>query len=335
MAIDIGIDLGTASVIVYVKGKGVVLTEPTIVAIDTRTGKIITFGQKAHDMLGRTPLHIKAITPLHDGVISDYYITEEMIKYFVKKICGNRIVKPRLTICVPSGVTDVESKAVVEAASTANVRKVFLIEEPVAAAIGAGIDISKPIGRMIVDIGGGTTDAAVISLNGVVAKASVKIAGKKMDEALIRYIRNKHNVLLGDKTAEQLKINLGNMFDPNEEIVREAKGRNLVTGLPQIIEINEVETYEAFEEYAYSIALMIQSVIERTPPELVADIAEHGIVMTGGGALLKGLPKYLQYHLNVKTIVADNPIDCVAKGTGESFDYLTHLTDGFVVSASK
>ncbi len=326
---DIGIDLGTATVIVYIVGKGVVLYEPSIVAVETLTGKIVSVGEEAFKLLGRTPDNIRAVRPLQDGVISDYVLTEQMIKHFLKRSYGNMLFKPRVAFCVPSGITDVESRAVIEAAITAGARKVYLIEEPVAAAIGAGIDISQPNGCMILDIGGGTTDIAVISLNGIVCKSSLKIAGNKFDAALIKYIRNKYSVLIGEKTAERLKQEIACVWEPDPSETMEIKGRNLITGLPQKITISAVETKEALDEPISLIVQAIQSVVERTPPELVADVSEAGLVLTGGGSLLRGLAEYITAQLRMKARVADDPTNCVAIGTGRAFEYIDILRDGF------
>ncbi len=326
---DIGIDLGTATVIVYIVGKGVVLCEPSIVAVETVSGKIVSVGEEAFKVLGRTPDNIRAVRPLQDGVISDYVLTEQMIKHFLKKSCGNMMFKPRVALCVPSGITDVESRAVIEAAITAGARKVFLIEEPVAAAIGAGIDISRPNGCMILDIGGGTTDIAVISLNGIVCKTSLKIAGNKFDNSLVKYIRNKYSVLIGEKTAERLKKEIACVWNPQPDSAMEVKGRNLITGLPQKITITATETCEALIEPVSMIVQAIQSVVERTPPELVADISENGIVLTGGGSLLKGLSEFITAELRMKARVAEDPTNCVAIGTGKAFEYINILQDGF------
>lgn len=330
MAIDIGIDLGTTSIIIYIKGKGIILNEPTIASIDTRTGNIKEFGSAAYDIMGRTPGHIKLVAPLKEGVISDFSMAEQMIRYYVKKAVGSHFFKPRLAICVPTGITDVEAKAVVEAASSSGVRKVHLVEGPIAAAIGAGVEMNKPFGKMVVDVGGGTSEAAVLSLNGIVAKSSVKVAGNTLDEAMIRYVRGKYNVLLGQKTAEELKLQLGNVYESSDDVRMEVKGRNLITGLPQVVSISELETFIAYHEAVHDIAKMVQSVIEKTPPELVADISENGIVLTGGTSMLRGFPEYLQHYLNVKTILAEDPINAVAIGTGESFAFLKEMTDGFI-----
>lgn len=330
MSINIGIDLGTASIIIYTKDRGVILNEPSIMTVDKRSDKMTLIGKEAYKVIGRTPRHIELISPLEDGVISNYKRTKEMVQYFIEKACGNRVIKPKVAICVPSGVTNVESRAVVEAATAAGVREIYLIEEPVAAAIGAGLDISRPDGRLILDIGGGTADVAVLALNGVVTKDSIKVAGKKFDGSLIRYVKNKYGILIGEKTAEDAKVAIGSVYKPQEDVVFTVKGRHLETGFPKSVEINQVETAESFFEYAEAIALMIQSVIERTPPELVADIADSGVVLTGGGSMLKGLPEYLNSFLNIKTELADEPLLCVAKGTGLFYDYMDDLNDGII-----
>ena len=325
---DIGIDLGTASVLVYVKNKGIVLNEPSVVAMDKNTGKLLKVGEEARQMLGRTPGNIVAMRPLREGVISDYDMTERMLKEFIRKVAGFMVFKPRVIICVPSGITEVEERAVVDAGIQAGCRRVYLIEEPVAAAIGAGIDITKPDGHMVVDIGGGTADVAVISLGGVVESASIKVAGDKFDEAVVKYIRRKHNVLIGDRTAEELKMNIGCVFPRPEEVSMEIKGRCLMTGLPRVFNVTSSEMIEAFEETSSSILEAIHGVLERTPPELVADISTNGIVMTGGGSLLWGFDKLVQSHTGIETHVADDAISCVAFGTGKSLENLDDMQDG-------
>ena len=325
---DIGIDLGTASVLVYIKGKGVVLREPSVVAIDKNNGKLLKVGAEAQAMLGRTPGNIVAMRPLREGVISDYDMTERMLKEFIKKVTTFSIFKPRLLICVPSGITEVEERAVVDAGIQAGARRAYLIEEPVAAAIGAGIDITKPDGHMVVDIGGGTADVAVISLGGVVESASIKIAGDKFDEAVVKYIRRKHNVLIGDRTAEELKMKIGCVFPRPEEVTMEIKGRCLMTGLPRVFSVSSSEMIEAFEEVSSRILEAIHGVLERTPPELVADISTNGIVMTGGGSLLWGFDKLIEAHTGIETHVAEDAISCVAEGTGKSLDSLDQMQDG-------
>ena len=329
LAKDIGIDLGTASVLVYIKGKGVVLNEPSVVAIDKNTGRLLKVGAEAQAMLGRTPGNIVAIRPLREGVISDYDMTERMLKEFIHKVTGGfQLFKPRVIICVPSGITEVEERAVVDAGIQAGARRVYLIEEPVAAAIGAGIDIAKPDGHMVVDIGGGTTDIAVISLSGVVESASIKTAGDKFYEAVVKYIRRKHNVLIGDRTAEELKKTIGCVFPRPEEVTMEIKGRCLMTGLPRVFSVSSSEMIEAFEEVSSRILEAIHAVMERTPPELVADISTNGIVMTGGGSLVWGFDKLIESHTGIETHVADDAISCVAFGTGKSLDSLDQMQDG-------
>ena len=325
---DIGIDLGTASVLVFIKGKGVVLREPSVVAMDKNTGKLLKVGADAQAMLGKTPGNIVAMRPLREGVISDYDMTERMLKEFIKKVTSFRLFKPRVIICIPSGITEVEERAVIDAGIQAGARRVYLIEEPVAAAIGAGIDIAKPDGHMVVDIGGGTSDIAVISLGGVVESASIKIAGDKFDEAVIKYIRRKHNVLIGDRTAEELKMTIGCVFPRPEEVNMEVKGRCLMTGLPRVFSVSSSEMIEAFEEPSTRILEAIHSVLERTPPELVADISTNGILMTGGGSMVWGFDKLVESHTGIETHVADDAVSCVVYGTVKSLEDLDHMQDG-------
>ena len=314
---EVGIDLGTASVLIFIKGKGVVLQEPSVVAIDKDTNRLLAVGEEARRMLGRTPSNIVAIRPLKDGVISDYEVTERMLRYFIHKTCGKkRFFKPRIVVCVPSGVTEVEKRAVKEAISEAGGGLTQLIEEPIAAAIGAGIDISKPDGNMIIDIGGGTTDVAVISLGGIVVSESIKIAGDKFDEGIVRYMRKKHNLLVGERTAEELKISIGTAFPKSKPVVKECRGRDLISGLPKTIQITSEEMMEAMEEPVMAIADAVHAVLEKTPPELAADISNRGIVMTGGGALLEGMDKLIEQRTGIPTYIAEEPISCVAKGTG-------------------
>lgn len=322
---DIGIDLGTATVIAYVKGKGIVLREPSVVAVDHNTGEVLAVGQEARRMLGRTPGNIVATRPLKDGVISDYTVTEKMLKHFINKVCGKFIFAPRIMICIPSQVTEVEKKAVIDAASQAGARKVYLIEEPIAAAIGAGIDISKPCGNMIVDIGGGTTDIAVISLGGSVVSTSLKIAGDKFDEYIIKYIKKKHNVMIGERTAEDLKVNVGCVYPRIQDIEMDIRGRDLVTGLPKTITIHSSEMMEALTEPAMMIVDAVHSVLEKTPPELAADISDKGIYMTGGGCLVEGLDKLLQEKTGINVMIAQDSVSCVALGTGKALDNLDTL----------
>ncbi|PKM52682.1 MAG: rod shape-determining protein [Firmicutes bacterium HGW-Firmicutes-7] len=319
---DIGIDLGTANVLVYIKGKGVVLREPSVVAIDRDNNKILAVGQEARRMLGRTPGNIVAIRPLRQGVISDYTVTEKMLKYFIAKAVGRRFRKPRITVCVPSGVTEVEKRAVEEATYQAGARKVNIIEEPIAAAIGAGIDISKACGSMVVDIGGGTSDIAVISLGGVVASTSIKIAGDNFDEAIVRFMRKKHNLLIGERTAEDIKINIGTAFKRPDSLTMDVRGRNLITGLPKTITVTSEETEEALRESTSKIVEAVHGVLEKTPPELASDIADRGIVLTGGGSLLQGLEQLIESKTGISVVTAEDALTCVAIGTGKYVEYL-------------
>ena len=332
IAKDIGIDLGTASVLVYVKGKGVVLNEPSVVAINKDDGRLLSVGADAQAMLGRTPGNIVAIRPLREGVISDYDMTERMLKEFIRKVSGSfhHIFKPRVIICVPSGITEVEERAVVDAGLQSGASHVYLIEEPVAAAIGAGIDITKPEGHMVVDIGGGTSDIAVISLKGVVESASIKVAGDQFNEAIVKYMRRKHNILIGERTAEQMKMQIGCGFPKEDETTIEIKGRCLMTGLPKTITVTSTEMLEAFEEPVERILEAIHGVLEGAPPELVADIANNGIVMTGGGSLVDGFDKLITARTGIHTVVAENAISCVAIGTGKSLDSVHEMNDGTV-----
>lgn len=331
LAKDIGIDLGTASVLVYIKGKGVVLNEPSVVAIDKNTGRLLKVGAEAQAMLGRTPGNIVAIRPLRDGVISDYDMTERMLKEFIRKVTGGfHLFPPRIMVCVPSGITEVEERAVIDAGRQAGARRVYLIEEPVAAAIGAGIDITNPDGHMVVDIGGGTSDIAVISLSGVVESASIKVAGDQFNESVVKYMRRKHNILIGERTAEQMKMEIGCVYPKEEEATVEIKGRCLMTGLPKTITVNSTEMMEAFEEPVERILEAVHNVLERTPPELVADISNNGIVMTGGGSLVDGFDKLITARTGIHTVVAEDAISCVAEGTGKSLDSLGDMQDGTV-----
>ena len=325
---DIGIDLGTASVLVYIKGKGVVLKEPSVVAFDRDTNKIKAIGEEARLMLGRTPGNIIAVRPLRQGVISDYTVTEKMLKYFIQKAVGKqRFRKPRSSVCVPSGVTEVEKKAVEDATYQAGAREVEIIEEPIAAAIGAGIDISRPCGNMIVDVGGGTSDIAVISLGGTVVSTSVKIAGDDFDDAIVRYMRKKHNLLIGERTAEDIKIKIGSAYRRPESISMEVRGRNLVTGLPKTIEVSSEETEEALRETTAQIVEAVHSVLEKTPPELAADIADRGIVLTGGGCLLYGLEELIEEKTGITTMTSEDPMTAVAIGTGKYVEFLSGKRD--------
>ena len=317
---SIGIDLGTATVLVHVKGKGIVLREPSVVAIDRNTGEAVSVGEEARRMLGRTPGNIVAIRPLKDGVISDYSVTEKMLKYFIRKVCGKFVMAPTIMVCVPSGVTEVEKKAVIDASMQAGARKVHLIEEPIAAAIGAGIDINKACGSMVVDMGGGTTDIAVISLGGAVVSTSIKVAGNKFDEYIIKYIKKKYNVIVGDRTAEDLKINIGCVFPRMQKLEMDVRGRHLGTGLPVNLTVNSDDMLEALHEPAMQVLEAVMSVLERTPPELSADISDRGIYMTGGGCLVYGFDKLIQKRTGINVMIAEESVSCVALGTGKALD---------------
>ena len=321
---DIGIDLGTATVLVYIKGQGTVLQEPSVVAIDKNTDTILAVGEEARSMLGRTPGNIIAIRPLRQGVISDYGITEKMLKYFINKAVGRPLMrKPRIAVCVPSSVTEVERRAVEDATRQAGARQVFVIEEPIAAAIGAGIDIARACGSMVVDIGGGTSDVAVISLGGTVVSTSLKVAGDNFDEAIVRFMRKKHNVLIGERSAEELKINVGTAYDRSVATSMDVRGRNLITGLPKTINVTSDEMQEALSEPVSNIIESVFMVLEKTPPELASDIADRGIVMTGGGSLLYGLDKLIKEKTGINTIVAEDAVSCVAIGTGKFIEYVS------------
>ena len=322
---DIGIDLGTATVIAYVKGKGIVLREPSVVSVDSNNGEVLAVGKEARKMLGRTPGNIVATRPLREGVISNYTVTEKMLKYFINKVCGRFVFAPRIMICIPSRVTEVEKKAVIDAATQAGARKVYLIEEPIAAAIGAGIDISKPCGNMVVDIGGGTTDIAVISLGGSVTSTSLKVAGDKFDEYIIKYIKKKYNVIIGERTAEDLKVNIGCVYPKMQDVEMDIRGRDLLDGLPKTITIHSSEMLEAMIEPALMIVDAVHSVLEKTPPELAADISDRGIYMTGGGCLVDGLDKLLQEKTGINVMIAQDTVSCVALGTGKALDNLDSL----------
>ena len=325
-ATEVGIDLGTANVLVYIKGKGIVLNEPSVVAINNDTDEILAVGEEARQMIGRTPANIVAARPLRDGVISDFDITERMLKYFIRKTCGSgRFFKPKIMVCVPSGVTEVEKRAVREAATAAGGKDVYLMEEPLAAAIGAGLDISKPDGVMVIDIGGGTTDIAVISLGGIVASTSVKMAGDKFVEAIIKYMRKEHKLYIGERTAEELKLTIGTAFPREDVITKECRGRDLVTGLPKSVDVTSSEMMEALEEPLHEICEAVHNVLERTPPELAADISNTGIIITGGGALMNGIDKRIQDRTGIKVIIAEDPMSCVAVGTGKALYELEKL----------
>ena len=326
---NIGIDLGTATVLVYIKGRGIVIEEPSVVAIDKTTDTILAVGEDARRMPGRTPGNIVAIRPLREGVISDYEMTERMLKFFIEKAIGKRsFVKPTIAVCVPSSVTEVERRAVEDATRQAGAREVHIIEEPIAAAIGAGIDISRACGSMVVDIGGGTTDIAVISLGGTVVSQSIKIAGDNFDEAIIKYMRKKHNVLIGERTAEELKINIGTAYARTMSASMDVRGRNLITGLPKNINVTSEEMHEALYESVATIVEAVHAVLEKTPPELAADISDRGIVMTGGGSLLYGLDKLIKTKTGSNAMVAEDSVSCVAIGTGRFIEFMSGGSGG-------
>lgn len=327
-SMDIGVDLGTANVLVYIKGKGIVLREPSVVAIDRDTNQILAIGEEARRMLGRTPGNIIAIRPLREGVIADYDTTESMLRHFIQKVAGkNYFFKPRIMVCIPSGVTTVEKRAVLEATMQAGARKPYLIEEPMAAALGAGVDISEPCGAMVVDIGGGTTDVAVLSLGGIVLSESLRVGGDKFDEALVRYVKKEYNIMIGERTAEEIKVKIGTAFPNGRDGYIEVRGRDLVSGLPKTVRISSLETREALSEPVSLIVQTVKSVLENTPPELSSDIMDRGIVMTGGGSLLNGLDRLIIQETGIPTYLAEDPLSCVALGTGKALDSLETIED--------
>ncbi len=323
---DLAIDLGTANTLIYVKGKGIILSEPSVVAIKRGTNQVLKVGKEAKEMLGRTPGSIVAIRPLKDGVIADFDVTEQMIRSFIVKIHNRKaLVRPRIIIGVPSGITQVEKRAIRDAAEQAGAREVYLIEEPMAAAIGAGLPVQEPSGSMIVDIGGGTTEVAVISLSGIVYSQSVRIAGDEMDEAVTQYLKRKYNLLIGERTAENIKIQIGSAYPFDEPRKMEIKGRDLVDGIPKTLAINDSDIREALHDPIYAIVEAVKTALERTPPELAADIAEKGIVLAGGGSLLHGLDTLIALETHLKVRVADDPLSCVVLGTGKVLDELDLL----------
>jgi len=325
---DMGIDLGTANTLVYVKGKGIIIREPSVVALKERDKKILAVGNEAKNMIGRTPGNIKAVRPMKDGVIADFDVTETMLRHFIRKAHKrNRLVRPRIIICVPSGVTEVEKRAVIDAALQAGARSAFLIEEPMAAAIGAGLPIHEPTGNMIVDIGGGTTEVAVISLGGIVTSSSIRIGGDEMDEAISQYIKKNYKLMVGERTAEQIKIDIGTATGDNGDLTKEIKGRDLVNGLPKTITINSNEIKEALKEPVNSILNAVKRTLEKTPPELASDVMGRGIILTGGGALLHGLDDLLIEATQMPVYLAENPLDCVVNGTGNALEELDKIKD--------
>lgn len=324
---DIGIDLGTANVLIYVKGQGVVLNEPSVVAIDSETKKPLAVGHDARSMLGRTPGKVQAIRPMKDGVIADFEITEIMLNHFIRKVNGKSLFShPRILICCPSNITPVEKNAIKEAAERTGARKVFLEEEPKVAALGAGLDIAAPSGSMVIDIGGGTTDIAILSLGGIVTSSSIKIAGNTFDMDILKFIKDKYKLLIGDQTAEEIKLKIGSVYPDNSKDKMVVRGRDLVTGLPHSVTLCSAEIEEALRESAYLIVHATKSVLEQTPPELSADIIQNGIMITGGGALIKGFDRLLAHELKVPIILAESPLTCVAEGTGILLENL-HLID--------
>lgn len=323
---DMGIDLGTANTLIYIKGKGIVLREPSVVAINLETRKVLAVGNEAKKMIGRTPGNIVAIRPLKDGVIADFDVTESMLKAFISKVSTKgSLTNPRIVICFPSGVTEVEKRAIEDATRSAGARHVILMEEPKAAAIGAGLPVAEPFGSMIVDIGGGTTEVAVIALGGIVTCKSLRIAGDELDQAIITYIKREFNLMIGERTAEVVKIELASAFDTGENRVMDIKGRDLITGLPKTIEINEEQIREAIKEPVYAIIDAIKTTLEKTPPELSADIMERGIMLAGGGALLHNLDKLINHETHILVNIAENPLDCVAIGAGKALANIDKL----------
>lgn len=326
---DLGIDLGTTKIIIYHAEKGIVLEEPSVVAYHKRTREVVAVGHEALRMLGKTPAYIVTECPIRDGVISDHYFTEYLIKEFVKKVSRSFLFKPRISICIPSSITEVEARAVVEAAMAAGARKVYLIDEPIAAAIGAGIDVSKPEGRMLVDSGGGTTDVAVISLGGIVTSNSIKVAGNTFDDAIVKYMQKYYKLAIGTTVAENIKKSIGCVFEPDPEVTGEVKGRNLLTGIPERVTLNQEEIYQVLQPVAMEIVGAVRATLERTPPELTGDLHGNGIVMTGGTSQMLGFDRLLQYITGIPVRVADDPIDCVGIGTGRCFGMMELLKEGF------
>lgn len=331
--LDIGIDLGTATVLVYVRGRGIVANEPSVVALDTNTKSVLAVGQEARRMIGRTPKNIVAIRPLKDGVIADYDVTEIMLKHFLNRICGRRhVFRPRVVACVPSGVTSVEKRAVLEAMMEAGAKQTFVIEEPMAAAIGAGLNITEASGHMVIDIGGGTTDIAVISLGGIVVAESLRVASDKFDQSIVRYVRKQYGLAIGDQTAEEIKIEIGSAYPLSERLTMNVRGRDLVTGLPRTIEMTSDDAHEALMEPVSAIVDGLRAVLERTPPELAADIMDKGIVMTGGGCLLRGIDHLLTVQTGIPVYCAEDPVACVVKGTGRFLEGIAGMGMGQFLS---
>lgn len=327
LAKDVGIDLGTANILIYVKGEGIVLNEPSIVVVDTNENKVIAMGNEAKEMIGKTPENIKVIKPLKDGVIADFEITELMLNNYIKRVKAKSLLtRPRVLICCPSNITEVEKSAIIEAAERTGARKVFIEEEPKVAAIGAGIKIKNPTGNMVIDIGGGTTDIAVLSMNNIVISSSLRIAGNTFDQDIINYIREKYQVLIGERTAEDIKINFANVYKPDKKKELIVKGRNLITGLPITITINQEDTAKALEDSIKKIVSVSINVLENTPPELAADIVDKGVILTGGGSLLKGLQKVLKQNLKIPALIAQSPLTCVVEGTKVLLDDIKSIS---------
>lgn len=332
---DMGIDLGTANTLVYVKGKGIIVREPSVVAIQSDSREVLAVGSEAKDMIGRTPGNIIAIRPMKDGVIADFDVTQNMLRHFIKKAYSKpSIFKPRVIVCVPSGVTEVEKRAVEEAAEQAGAKEAFLIEEPMAAAIGSELPVAEPRGSMIVDIGGGTTEVAIISLGGIVTSRSIRIGGDELDESIVQYVKRQYNLLIGERTAEGVKIKIGSAFQRKEEVSMDVKGRDLVTGLPKTVKVSSEEIREAIAEPVNSIMEAIKFTLEKTPPELASDIMDKGLVLTGGGALLEGLDRRVMDETGMPVHISENPLDCVVMGTGKALEEL-HLLKRVLVSTKK
>lgn len=328
---ELGIDLGTANIVVFLKGKGIVLREPSVVAISTVTKKVLAVGEEARLMIGRTPGNIVAIRPMSEGVIADYTTTQKMLEYLIAKVCGRkRMFKPRVLICVPSGVTSVERRAVRQAAQSAGAGEAYTIEEPMAAAIGAGLPIATPGGNMVIDIGGGTTDIAVISLGGIVVSRSVRLGGNKMDEVIVRHVKGKYNLMIGERTAEEIKTKIGSAYPLQTEMTLEVRGRDMVAGLPKTVEVTSEEIRSALSEPVSTIVDRVKNVLELTPPELSSDIIERGVMLTGGGALLRGFDKLLAIETNIPIHIAEEPLSCVAVGTGKGLDGWEDIRDNYV-----
>jgi rod shape-determining protein MreB len=333
---EIGIDLGTANILVYLKGKGIILREPSVVAVNNNTGQVLAVGLDAKQMIGRTPGNITAIRPLKDGVIADFETTQGMLKYFMRKAVGNNpLTKPRVVICVPSGVTEVEKRAVVDSAMSAGAKEAYLIEEPMASAIGAGLPVAEPSGSMVVDIGGGTSEVAVISLGGVVVSRSLRIAGDEFDDAIIHYIKKEYNLMIGERSAEDIKLKIGSAYPSEREETYRVSGRDLVTGLPKELEISDEEIRESLKEPVNSVVESIKYTLEKTPPELASDIMERGIMLTGGGALLKGFDKLISEETGIPVFIAEEPLDCVVLGTGKVLEELDTLSSVLLSSRKK